>query len=88
MTLKKDGTPRKKNKLRIDRGLPRQKTSIMALMKSMKPGESFYCDKDDKHITAHAHHLNVKVLTTRCLVVENTHAVSPEIKRITKVTII
>lgn len=88
MTLKKDGTPRKKNDIRQDRGLPRSKTSVLGLMRNMKAGESFYTDKEDRTVTAHASHLNAKVLTVRCLLIEDTHAPTPKIKRITKVTII
>lgn len=88
MTLKKDGTPRKKNDLRVDRGLPRSKTSVMGLMRNMKSGECFYTEKDDKTVTAQASHQNIKLLTTRCLLIEDIHAPSPVIRRITKVTII
>lgn len=88
MTLKKDGTPRKKNDIRQDRGLPRSKTSVLGLMRNMKAGESFYTDKEDKTVTAQASHQNIKVLTTRCLLIEDIHAPIPITRRITKVTII
>ena len=88
MILNKDGKPRKKNKLRVDRGLPRTKTSHLSVMRLMKSGETFFTDKLDKEVTAQAHHQKIKVLTNRCYLIENIHASEPKIRQVTKVTII
>lgn len=88
MKLNKNGQPRKQNKIRVDRGLPRGKTSVLALLKCMKPGESFYTEKLDKDVTAQASYQGIKVLTKRCIVIENIHSPLPLLEHVTKVTIL
>ena len=59
----------------------------MALMKTLKPGESFYIGRTAKQVQAYASKLGVHIRTKTCLLIED-YGEQPLTLKIQKVTIL
>lgn len=60
--------------------------NVSGILRNLKEGQVWYTDLETKFITSIAVHVNVKVQTKICLLIED-YQTEPKTKRITKVTL-
>jgi hypothetical protein len=64
-----------------------QSTMESWMIANGKPGESFYSDKIDRHLTALSTHYQRKIITERLITI-TTGGKEPQSKYITKITLL